>query len=206
MNDQPGKTLLRGGMDPNPIRQFERWFRDVEQTGSALPNAMTLATANREGKPSARMVLLKEVDARGFVFFTNEESRKGLELQENPEAALVFWWPALSRQARVEGRVERVGPAAADRYFAGRPRGNQLGAHASPQSRVIPDRAFLDARLAEAARTFEGRNVPRPSHWGGCRLIPEVLEFWQEGANRLHDRLRYRRDDGGCWLLERLAP
>jgi pyridoxamine 5'-phosphate oxidase len=193
-------------MDPDPIRQFERWFRDAGQTGTSLPNAMTLATVNREGMPSARFVLLKEVDGRGFVFYTNEESRKGRELQENPVAALVFWWPALSRQVRVEGRVEGMGAAAADRYFASRQRGNQLGAHASPQSRVIPDRAFLEERLAEAARTFEGRDVPRPPHWGGYRLVPELLEFWQEGENRLHDRLRYRRDDGGHWLLERLAP
>jgi len=121
-------------------------------------------------------------------------------------AALVFWWPALSRQVRVEGRVERVGTAESDRYFASRPRRNQLGAHASPQSRVIPDRTFLEERLTEAARTFEGRDVPRPPHWGGYRLVPEVLEFWQERENRLHDRLRYRRDDGGRWLLERLAP
>jgi len=206
MNDEPGKTLLRGGMDPDPIRQFERWFRAAEQTGTPLPNAMTLATSNRQGKPSARMVLLKQVDARGFVFFSNEESRKGQELMDNPVAALVFWWPALSRQVRVEGRVERVGTAESDRYFASRPRRNQLGAHASPQSRVIPDRTFLEERLTEAARTFEGRDVPRPPHWGGYRLVPEVLEFWQERENRLHDRLRYRRDDGGRWLLERLAP
>ena len=206
MNVESGGPLLRRCMDPDPIKQFARWFQDAEQAGIALPNAMTLATASREGKPSARLVLLKEVDGRGFVFFTNEESRKGRELQENPRAALVFGWLPLSRQVRVEGRMERVTPAESDRYFASRPRGHQLGAHASDQSRVIGDRAFLEARLQEATRRFEGRDVPRPPHWGGYRVVPEVLEFWQEGANRLHDRLRYRRDEAGNWVIERLGP
>ena len=206
MNIDPGGALFRGSMDPDPIEQFARWLRDAELAEVPLPNAMTLATAGREGRPSARFVLLKEVDARGFVFFTNDESRKGQELQKNPLAALAFCWLTLSRQVRVEGRVERVAPGEADRYFASRPRGHQLGAHASPQSRVIQDRAFLERRLQEVTREFAGRDVPRPPHWGGYRVVPEVLEFWQEGENRLHDRLRYRRDDAGDWLIERLAP
>ena len=206
MNVESGGPLLRRSMDPDPIKQFARWFQDAEQAGIVLPNAMTLATASREGKPSARLVLLKEVDARGFVFFTNEESRKGRELQENPCAALVFGWLPLSRQVRVEGGIERVTPAESDRYFASRPRGHQLGAHASDQSRIVEGRAFLEQRLQEATRRFEGRDVPRPPHWGGYRVVPEVLEFWQEGESRLHDRLRYRRDQAGKWVIERLAP
>lgn len=206
MNVDLGGPLLRGDMDPDPLRQFARWFNDAGQAGIPLPNAMTLATTSHQGKPSARMVLLKEVDARGFVFFSNDESRKGRELEENPFAALVFSWLPLSRQVRVEGRVERVAPGDADRYFASRPRGAQLGAHASPQSGVIPHRAFLAERLQEVNRQFAGREVPRPPHWGGYRVVPKVLEFWQEGENRLHDRLRYRRGDAGAWVIERLAP
>jgi pyridoxamine 5'-phosphate oxidase len=198
--------LLRRDMEADPIKQFAHWFQEAEQAGFPLPNAMTLATASREGKPSARLVLLKEVDARGFVFFTNDESRKGQELEENPFAALVFGWQPLARQVRVEGEVERVAPGESDRYFASRPRGNQLGAHASPQSQVIQDRAFLEQRLKKVTQEFAGRDVPRPPHWGGYRVIPAVLEFWQEGENRLHDRLRYRRDEAGHWVIERLAP
>lgn len=201
-----GEPLRRAGFDPDPVRQFQGWYRDAGQAGIPLPNAMTLATANEAGTPSARMVLLKEVDGRGFVFFSNDDSRKGRELAANPRAVLVFYWPALSRQVRVEGRVERVAAAEADAYFASRPRSSQLGAHASDQSRVIPGRDFLEARLQAASATFAGQEVPRPPHWGGYRVIPEVLEFWQEGAGRLHDRLRYRRDQDGIWVLERLAP
>ncbi len=206
MNLDSGGPLLRRDMEADPIKQFARWYQEAEQAGIPLPNAMTLATASREGKPSARLVLLKEVDARGFVFYSNDASRKGRELAENPCAALVFYWPPLARQVRVEGRVEQVAPAESDNYFASRPRGAQLGAHASDQSKVIHDRAFLEERLEEVARTFPGRDVPRPPHWGGYRVVPELLEFWQEGANRLHDRLRYRRDEAGHWVIERLAP
>jgi pyridoxamine 5'-phosphate oxidase len=198
--------LRRASMDINPISQFTRWLQDAELAGIALPNAMTLATATPEGRPSARMVLLKGVDEHGFVLFTNYESRKALELKENPLAALVFCWLSLSRQVRVEGKVEPVAANASDQYFASRPRGYQIEAHASPQSQVIEDRGFLERRFRDLTRTFDGQEVPRPPHWGGYRLIPEVLEFWQEGEHRLHDRLRYRRVRSDQWLIERLAP
>ncbi len=204
--DQPSAPLLAGRMDPDPIRQFARWFAEAEQADLPLPNAMTLATASRQGKPSARIVLLKDVDARGLVFYTSYEGRKAQELMDNPFAALVFYWLPLSRQVRIEGLVEKVAADESDRYFASRPRGHQLEAHASAQSQAIRDRAFLEQQFAAAAGKFAGQEVPRPAHWGGYRLIPESVEFWQEGQDRLHDRLRYRRDDTGSWLIERLAP
>lgn len=206
MKDEHKAPLRRGSMDPDPVKQFARWLQDAEQAEIPLPNAMTLATASHEGKPSARIVLLRGFDERGFAFFTNRESRKGQELQENPFAALVFCWLPLSRQVRIEGTVEQLVASESDVYFAGRPRGNQIEAHASPQSRVIKDRSFLDTRFEDAARKFEGQAVPRPLHWGGYRLVPQLLEFWQEGESRLHDRLRYRRDDADLWVIERLAP
>ena len=193
-------------LDPDPFKQFTRWFADAEQAGLPLRNAMTLATASRAGKPSARMVLLKEVDARGFVFYTNYQGRKARELKENPFAALVFYWQPLSRQVRVEGAVERVPADESDRYFASRPRGHQLEAHVSAQSQVIKDRVFLEEQFKVFIQTVEGQEVPRPAHWGGYRLIPDTLEFWQEGEHRLHDRLLYRRIDNGQWVIERLAP
>jgi pyridoxamine 5'-phosphate oxidase len=152
------------------------------------------------------MVLLKGVDERGFVFFTNYESRKAQDLRENPFAALVFNWLPLSRQVRVEGTVEPLGADESDVYFASRPRGHQIEAHASPQSQVIEDRAFLDKQFKDVAQKFAGQDVPRPMHWGGYRVVPELLEFWQEGESRLHDRLRYRRDNTDHWVIERLAP
>lgn len=206
MNAGQKAPLLRGSMDPDPIRQFVRWLHDAEQAELPLPNAMTLATASRQGRPSARMVLLKEVDERGFVFYTNYESRKAQDLGANPFAALVFCWLPLSRQVRVEGVVELMESSASDLYFAGRPRGHKIEAHASPQSRVIEDRLFLEQEFKEATKKFPGQVVPRPPHWGGYRIRPDTLEFWQEGENRLHDRLRYRRDQAGTWLIERLAP
>ena len=193
-------------LDPDPFKQFTRWFADAEQAELPLHNAMTLATASRAGKPSARMVLLKEVDARGFVFYTNYQGRKARELKENPFAALVFYWQPLSRQVRVEGAVERVAADESDRYFASRPRGHQLEAHASSQSQVIKDRGFLEEQFKTFTQMFAGQEIPRPAHWGGYRLIPDTLEFWQEGEHRLHDRLRYRRIDHYQWVIERLAP
>ena len=193
-------------LDPDPFKQFTRWFSDAEQAELPLHNAMTLATASRAGKPSARMVLLKEVDARGFVFYTNYQGRKARELKENPFAALVFYWQPLSRQVRVEGAVERVAADESDRYFASRPRGHQLEAHASSQSQVIKDRGFLEEQFKTFTQMFAGQEIPRPAHWGGYRLLPETLEFWQEGEHRLHDRLRYRRVDDDQWVIERLAP
>jgi len=167
---------------------------------------MTLATASRQGKPSARMVLLKQVDARGFVFYTNYQGRKAHDLKENPFAALVFHWQPLSRQVRIEGAVEMVAQDESERYFASRPRGHQIEAHASSQSQVIRDRAFLQQQFHDLTGTFAGRKVPRPAHWGGYRLVPEAVEFWQEGQDRLHDRLRYRRGEADSWVIERLAP
>ena len=192
--------------DPDPIKQFALWFADAEQAELPLHNAMTLSTANREGKPSARMVLLKEVDARGFIFYTNYQGRKARELKENPFASLVFYWQPLSRQVRVEGAVGKVASDESDRYFASRPRGHQIEAHASAQSQVIKDRVFLEEQFKVFDQKFAGQDVPRPAHWGGYRLIPETLEFWQEGEHRLHDRLRYRRNDNDQWVIERLAP
>ena len=193
-------------LDPDPFKQFSRWFAEAEQAELPLHNAMTLATASRAGKPSARMVLLKEVDARGFVFYTNYQGRKARELKENPFASLVFYWQPLSRQVRVEGAVERVAADESDRYFASRPRGHQLEAHASSQSQVIKDRGFLEEQFKTFTQMFAGQEIPRPAHWGGYRLLPETLEFWQEGEHRLHDRLRYRRVDDDQWVIERLAP
>jgi pyridoxamine 5'-phosphate oxidase len=193
-------------LDPDPFRQFARWLADAEQAELTLFNAMTLATASLEGKPSARMVLLKEVDSRGFVFYTNYKGRKAQELEENPLAALVFHWQPLSRQVRVEGIVEMVTDVESDRYFASRPRGHQLEAHASAQSQIIKDRAYLEEKYKAFAQFFAGKTVPRPTAWGGYRLIPDNLEFWQAGEDRLHDRLRYRRNDENLWVIERLAP
>jgi pyridoxamine 5'-phosphate oxidase len=192
--------------DPNPFKQFSRWFADAEQAELPLHNAMTLATASREGRPSARMVLLKEVDARGFIFYTNYQGRKAQELKENHFASLVFYWQPLSRQVRVEGAVEMVSSDESDRYFTSRSRGHQLEAHASAQSQVIKDRAFLEEQFKVFTQMFAGQDVPRPENWGGYRLIPDTLEFWQEGEHRLHDRLRYRRNDNDQWVIERLAP
>ena len=206
MQEMPKTPLLEDCMSDDPVQQFASWLAAAEQAGLPLPNAMTLATADREGKPSARMVLLKEVDAHGFVFYTSYESRKARDLKENPSAALVFHWPPLSRQVRVEGTVEMVDAAASNRYFAIRPRGHQIEAHASRQSRVVRDRAFLEEQFEEVSGTFVGREVLRPARWGGYRLVPESIEFWQEGKDRLHDRLRYRRDDVGNWMIERLVP
>lgn len=202
----PQPSLTPETIDADPIKQFSRWFAEAEQAERPLYNAMTLATASRTGKPSARMVLLKEVDLRGFIFYTNYESRKACEIKENSSAALVFYWPALSRQVRIEGTVEVVDRAASERYFASRPRGHQIEAHASPQSRVIQDRAFLKQRFQAVTEQFSAQQVPRPANWGGYRLLPEIVEFWQEGEHRLHDRLRYRRGDTGNWIIERLAP
>ena len=202
----PNTPLTAETFDADPIKQFARWFAEAEQAERPLYNAMTLATASRTGKPSARMVLLKEVDQRGFVFYTNYESRKACEIREKSSAALVFYWQPLSRQVRIEGIVEPVDAAASERYFASRPRGHQIEAHASHQSRVIRDRAFLEQRFQEVNEQFAGHSVPRPANWGGYRVVPETVEFWQEGKNRLHDRLRYRRDDTGNWVIERLAP
>jgi pyridoxamine 5'-phosphate oxidase len=200
------RGLREEDLAPDPFTQFGAWFDEVTQADIREPNAMTLATATPDGRPSARMVLLKGVDARGFVFYSNYESRKGNELTANPRAALVFFWVQLERQVRVEGSVERVSGEESDLYFASRPEGSQLGAWASRQSAVLPDRRPLEARYEELHSQYEGQEIPRPPFWGGYRVVPEAVEFWQGRVNRLHDRLRYRRQDDGSWAIERLSP
>lgn len=201
-----------GGLDeadlaPTWLEQFTRWFADAEEAGLPEANALVLATASADGHPSARTVLLKGFDERGLVLFTNRESRKGREAAENPRASAVMPWWDLQRQVVVCGAIEPVSDAESDAYWAQRPRGSQLGAVASPQSAVLPSRADLERRRAEAEeRHPPGTDVPRPSTWGGLRLVPATVEFWQGRPDRLHDRLRFRRDDGGGWSVERLAP
>jgi pyridoxamine 5'-phosphate oxidase len=189
----------------DPLALFEDWFREADQAGIDVPEAMTLATAGTDGAPSARMVLLKGADDEGFVFYTGYVSRKARELEENPRAALVFYWRPLGKQVRVEGRVERVSEAQSAAYFATRPRGSQLAAWASRQSHPLESRDQLERRYAELERAYEGREVPLPPHWGGFRLRPDALEFWEHRDNRLHDRIRYTRAREG-WRAERLAP
>jgi pyridoxamine 5'-phosphate oxidase len=198
-------ALREGEAGPDPLALFETWFLAARATGMHHPEAMTLATAGPDGAPAARVVLLRGLDERGFTFFTNYHSRKARELTANPRAALVFYWAVLDRQVRVEGRVEVVSAEESDAYFQNRPRGSQLGAWASPQSEVLPDREVLERRMEEVRRLYGEGEVPRPPHWGGLRVVPEVIEFWQGQPDRLHDRLCYRRAGGG-WLLERLAP
>ena len=196
--------LVEKDADADPIKQFERWFQDAVKAELPLPNAMTLATATAAGRPSARAVLLKGVDAGGFVFYTNYQSRKARELAENPCASLVFLWSDLERQVRIDGSIAKVSAKESDEYFASRPLGSRLGAWASPQSMVLPDRLTL-ARKVAAILLRHGKNPPRPPYWGGYRLLPEVIEFWQGRKNRLHDRLLYTKRARG-WNIERLAP
>lgn len=189
----------------DPVALFKRWLAEAVAAGVHEPNAMALATATAEGRPSSRIVLLKGFDAAGLVFFTGYESRKGRELEANPHAAATLLWHPLQRQVRVEGRVTRVAPAESDAYFAARPRGSQISAAASPQSQPIVDRSILDHRRAEVERMFEGHDVVRPAIWGGYRIALDVVEFWQGRSSRFHDRLRFERD-GDTWSRERLAP
>jgi pyridoxamine 5'-phosphate oxidase len=197
--------LSETDVDADPLKQFQVWFNDALTAKVVEPNAMILATATRDGKPSARTVLLKGFDKRGFVFYTNYESRKGQELAENPWAAAVFLWKEIQRQVRIEGQIEKCSEEESDRYFRSRPLGSQLGACVSPQSQVISGREVLESRLQELRGEFAHRDVARPPYWGGYRLRPVSIEFWQGRTNRLHDRLRYRLEDGG-WVIERLAP
>ena len=196
--------LSEASADPDPLRQFERWFQDALSAKLPLPNAMTLATVTPDGAPSARVVLLKGVDQGGFVFYTNYRSRKARELDGRGAACLVFMWSDLERQVRIEGSVEKVSSAESDAYFASRPLGARHSACASPQSEVVPDRKTLEAAMADVKARY-GDNPPRPPHWGGYRCLPREIEFWQGRADRLHDRLLYRKHAGG-WRIERLAP
>jgi pyridoxamine 5'-phosphate oxidase len=192
-------------LDPDPLRQFEVWFAEAREAGVEVPEGMALATATAEGRPSARMVLLKQADERGFAFHTNYESRKGVELAANPQAALLFHWRPLGRQVRVEGRVERMPAEESEQYFRTRPLGSRIAAWASPQSRPLADRAEVERLYEEALTRFPGEDVPLPPHWGGFRLVPDAYEFWEHAENRLHDRVRYEREGNG-WKRERLGP
>jgi pyridoxamine 5'-phosphate oxidase len=197
--------LDESDVDPNPMRQFARWFGDAHRAELLEPNAMTLATATPDGEPSARIVLLKGADERGFAFFTDYRSRKGQDLEANPRAALVFHWGELERQVRITGAVSRVSREESKTYFRSRPRGSRLGAWTSQQSSVIPSREALEERLGKIAARFDGSDVPLPPHWGGFRVRPDTIEFWQGRESRLHDRIRYVRE-GGVWRIERLSP
>ncbi len=204
------KEYTRAGLDradvhSDPVVQFDAWFEETLAAGLHEPNAMIVATATADGRPSARTVLLKGYDARGFVFYTNYEGRKARELEANPACALLFYWGELERQVRIEGRASRISDDESDAYFAGRPRGSRLGAWASEQSRPVEGREILEERQRSLDAEYEGREVPRPPFWGGYRVEPDVVEFWQGRESRLHDRLVYRRADDG-WRLERLQP
>jgi pyridoxamine 5'-phosphate oxidase len=200
-------TLRRSDLDPDPFKQFAKWFEQALAANLvAEPNAMTLATATPEGFPSARMVLLKEFDERGFVFYSNYESQKGRELSSNPYAALVLYWAEQGRQVRIQGKVVKVAPEESSTYFHSRPRGSQLAAMASQQDQVLPDRSVLERAMEELAATFKDREIPRPNYWGGFRIAPSSIEFWQHRPNRLHDRFRYTLEASGHWLIERLSP
>jgi pyridoxamine 5'-phosphate oxidase len=201
VDDHPLRT---SDLDADPLAQMRRWLREAESAGAGGSDVVALATATRDGTPAVRMVLLKDVDERGLTFYTGYESRKGRELDENPQAALVLYWHELGRQVRVEGAVERLAEGEADAYFASRPLGSRLSAVVSRQSEVIPSRESLEEAAAEL-RERVGEDVPRPATWGGYRVVPAYWEFWQHREDRLHDRFRYRLDEGG-WIVERLAP
>ena len=192
--------------EPDPIQQFDRWFQDAVAAEPELPEAASLSTAGTDGRPSARIVLLTDFDERGFVFYSNYESRKGRELNENPHAALVFYWCQLKRQISITGRVDKVSREQSEAYYKTRPRGSQIGGHASRQSEVISSRKVLEERIREVTTEYEGKEIPLPSYWGGYRLNPEAIEFWQGRLARLHDRLLYTRQPDGGWQIERLSP
>jgi pyridoxamine 5'-phosphate oxidase len=199
-------ALRETDMDPDPVIQFRKWYQDAFNSNSIQPDAMAVASATKDGKPSARMMLLKDVDGEGFVFYTNQGSRKGGEFSQNPHVAIAFWWPLLERQVRVEGIIEKISDSEADSYFKTRPRGSRLAAWASHQSQVISSRDVLDDRFDELEILYKGRGIPRPQYWVGYRLRHSTIEFWQSRPNRLHDRLKYRQVEGRGWVIERLSP
>ena len=204
------KDYLLNGLDksdvmPNPVEQFRAWFEAAVEAGVPEPNAMHVSTVSADGRPDGRIVLIKDVSEGGFVFYTNYESRKGRQLTERPVAALTFFYPELERQIRIEGQVEKVSAEESDAYFNSRPRASQIGAWVSNQSRVVESREVLENRQRELEIQFDGQTVPRPPHWGGFRVVPDALEFWQGRPSRLHDRIRYRKE-GEQWIIERLSP
>lgn len=203
--DYSNRALELESTAPTPVLQFEQWFAEALQAGEVEPNGMSLATVDSSGTPSNRIVLLKGIDEGGLCFYTNYQSRKALALDSTRRAAVCFWWTTLVRQVRAEGTIERVSEAESEAYFSSRPRASQLGALASDQSRPLASRGDLEARFAELEQHYAGREVPRPEHWGGYRLIPERFEFWQGRASRLHDRIEYQRS-GHIWCRQRLAP
>lgn len=204
--DYTKQGLREIDLDADPFKQFKTWFDQALNAQLPEPNAMTLATATIDGKPSARMVLLKDFSDRGFVFYTNYQSHKGQELNTNPQAALVFWWAQLERQVRIEGKVELVSPTESDEYFHSRPINSQLGAWVSNQSQVVSSREVLEQRQEQLVVQYEQQTIPRPPHWGGFRVVPTEIEFWQGRPSRLHDRLVYRLQADNSWLIERLSP
>jgi len=204
MQENTETPLTEQAVNKNPVKQFEEWFNTALKSGFKLPNAMTLATASKRGKPSARIVLLKGFDETGFVFYTNYKSRKAKELKKNPYASLLFYWDKLDRQVRIEGKINKITKAESEKYFGTRPYESRLGAWASNQSSVIKDRMVLENSYLKYLEKYP-QNVPLPQYWGGYRLIPDMVEFWQGSKNRLHDRIRYTRKKSG-WKIERLAP
>ena len=198
-------SLNESDVASSPIQQFTKWFDEALASEILEVNAMTLATSSKDGKPSARIVLLKGFDERGFVFFTNYESNKGKALNENPHTALVFFWKEIERQVRVEGVIEKISAAESDEYFFSRPEGSRIGAWASPQSKIIESRNILEENVQRFSNEFKN-SIPRPPHWGGYRVMPELIEFWQGRSNRLHDRIQYTKTGSGSWKVDRLAP
>lgn len=204
--DYTFQGLSEADAHADPFEQFRIWFDQALAAGLPEPNAMTISTVTSDGKPSARMVLLKDYDEQGFVFYTNYESHKGQQLLQNPWGAITFWWAELERQVRIEGRVEQVSATDSDEYFHGRPRNSQLGAWVSAQSQVIENREVLNERLQQLEKEYKNKEIPRPPHWGGFRVIPTAIEFWQGRPSRLHDRLLYQRSEDGTWKIQRLSP
>lgn len=204
--DYRAEKLSEKEVKNNPIEQFDHWFDEALKSGIHEPNAMTLASSSTDGKPSARIVLLKGFNHDGFIFYTNYLSRKGKELAKNPVVALVFFWPELERQVRVEGTIEKVSKETSEKYFNSRPKESQIGALASPQSQVIEDRSLLEKNWQELERKYADQEIPKPSYWGGYLVKPQVIEFWQGRSSRLHDRIVYRKADKNNWKIVRLAP